>query len=436
MNRSDFLANAKSNSTFTYKDYPYSIETKEGKLIKSSIQLNSTPRKILESMSSTISFPPPPDGLDVEPSTMDSFNIYSTTDKYDSDSRNVDDLIKNAGMFGGTKTTSRTIRDCNLMNFLQHMNPNDIKTRKLNRINATAAALVARRAWKLSAIDGTGLGWSSASMAILLRKFTELYDEHKSKLRTKSFYPFRLVFSGDEFNTRVDLYSGVILLNPAATPLQWLETLQTITDESVTQLKHNRVILEQNLSLVESHLNVRVRKGYSCEPSDYHHFMSEMAMASVNTEANDKSNTSLTPQLNNVCLVIESSQACRRCSVRKDGNIEAGVGMDMHEIRNALYKFAAASVEYKKRESQHKHEFNKFQQRVVYEYGVQNVEKVSNIVTYDQMSDCLIHLLGKEDDEKEKLRSYMAGQTVGITGRGQPCHLGDDGSIQMPWNVQ
>lgn len=427
--------NAKSNN-FIYKDYPYSIENREGILLKSSIQLNSTPRKILESMSSTISFPPPPEGLDETASNIDSVSIDSIKGKYNSDSQKVDDLIQNAGMFGFSKTTSRTIRDCNLLNFLQHMNPNDIKTRKLDRINATAAALVARRSWKLSAIDGTGLGWSSASMAILLNKLTELHDEHKSKLQTKSFYPFRLVFSGDEFNKKVDVYSGVILLNPAATPLQWLDTLQTITDESVTRLKHNRLILEQNLSLVESQLNVRVRKGYSCEPSDYHHFIAKMAMASVAIETDEKSNTSLTSHLNDGCLVIESSQACRRCSVRKGGNIEAGVGMEMYEIRNAIYNYAAKSNEYKKRESRDKREFKKLEQRVVYEFGVQNVQKVSSIVTYDQMCDCLIYLLRKKDDEKEKLRHYIAGQSVGITGRGQPCHLGDDGSIQIPWNVQ
>jgi hypothetical protein len=72
---------------------------------------------------------------------------------------------------------------------------------------------------------------------------------------------------------------------------------------------------------------------------------------------------------------------------------------------------------------------------MVYEYGVQSIQKVGTLVSYDQMSDCLLHLLTREDDEKEELRRFITGQTLGITGRGQPCHLGDDGSIVVPWNV-
>ena len=180
--RPDSFGGAKSA---TYKSYEYSIEIKDGKLVKSSIQLDSTPRQILESISSTINFPPPPQGVQTIPQFQSS---------------SVDNLIWNAGMFG-SKTTSRTIRDRNLMNFLQDMNVDDIKERKMNRIDASAALLVARRAFQFSAIDSTGLGWSSASLAILLSRLTELYNEHKSKLQTESFYPFRLVLSGDEFRS-------------------------------------------------------------------------------------------------------------------------------------------------------------------------------------------------------------------------------------------
>jgi hypothetical protein len=136
-------------------------------------------------------------------------------------------------------------------------------------------------------------------------------------------------------------------LNPAATPLQWLSTLQAVTDESIRRLKYNRKVVEQNRSVAESFLNVRVTKGYSCEPEEYHNFIANVALISANYSTNADDNTSLTPQLNNACLVIESEQACRRCKLRKDGNIEAGIDMNIDEIRQALHNYAAKSNEYK-----------------------------------------------------------------------------------------
>ena len=381
-------------------------------------------------MSLSINFPPPPE-LDAK-----EYNMHNSAPRNDVHSNRVDDLISNFGIYGSARTASHTIRDRNLMNFLREMKLDDINERKLNRINASAAALVARRAFQFAAIDGTGLGWSSASLAMLLSKLTDLHDEHKSKLQTKSFYPFRLVFSGDEFHKKIDLYSGVILLNPAATPLQWLNTLHAITDESVRELKNNRRALEQNLAIVESFLNVRIKKGYSCEPEDYHKLLEQIALMSLDAEVEEAGNaTSLTPQTNNVCLVIESDQACRRARLRKDGNIEAGVGMSIDQMRRSINNFAAQSNEYKQIDSNYREECRHVQQRIMYEFGVQNVARVGALVTYEHLFDCLSHLLCRADSEKEELRSFIRGQTLAIAGRGQPCHLGDDGSIVIPWNV-
>jgi hypothetical protein len=51
---------------------------------------------------------------------------------------------------------------------------------------------------------------------------------------------------------------------------------------------------------------------------------------------------------------------------------------------------------------------------MVYEYGVQSIQKVGTLVFYDQMSDCLLHLLTREDDEKKELRRFITGQTLGF----------------------
>jgi hypothetical protein len=55
----------------------------------------------------------------------------------------------------------------------------------------------------------------------------------------------------------------------------------------------------------------------------------------------------------------------------------------------------------------------------MYEFGVQRVDKVSSNLASDQMAECLSMLLNKDEAEKEILRGYLAGQSVGIAGRGQ-----------------
>ncbi|KAL3794501.1 hypothetical protein HJC23_013503, partial [Cyclotella cryptica] len=409
---------------FKYTSYPYSIETKDGKLIKSSIQLNSSPCKILTSMSSIINFPPPPEVVDINEETHlngpigDSFNRSSSnTGNYGNP---VDHLIWNAGFlerYQYKQTTSRTRQDRNLIYFLQNMDTNHIKERKMNRINASAAALVARRAFRFSAIDGTGLGWSSASLAVCLSRLTALYDEHKSKLRTKSFYPLRLVLSSDEYSSKLDLYGGVLRLNPAATPLQWLTTLQTVTEERMCLLMQNREALTQNLSVVEKFLNVKIIKGHSCENEEYHRFMERLASISLDYPSKTEETKALAMSPNNASLVIESEQACRRCKVRKDGNVEAGTGAHVNDILRALNIFASRSNEFIRKESRDKFECNQVRDRVVYELGVQSVKKVGSFVSYHQMSACLMQLLSKDDFEKETLRSLLAGNNLAITGR-------------------
>ena len=75
------------------------------------------------------------------------------------------------------------------------------------------------------------------------------------------------------------------------------------------------------------------------------------------------------------------------------------------------------------------------EERVIYELGLQKVSKASKLLTYEQMSQCLVNLISKDEEDKGVLRTFLAGQAIGISGRGQPCHLGDDGSIVIPWNV-
>ena len=430
----------------SFDTYPFSIELKDGKVVRHSIHLNSNPQQILECMAASIDFLPPPPP---PPSSTTEFeSLYSektgaahSTSMFQHNGagainkHKVDHVIWSAGWGGNrSKVRHRTNSDNNLLYFLQNMDPNEIKERKLNRIGASAAALVARRAFQFSAIDGTGLGWSSASLKICLARLTSLFDEHHAKLSTKSFYPFRLILSSDEIHQKVDLYGGIIRLNPAATSMQWLDTLSAVTEESKQILKHNRDTLEQNVSLVEDSFGVRVVKGHSCESHEYHQCMERLALEQYTNTSRGNNESSLAVA-SNASLVIESDQACRRGKLRKDGNFEVGAGMKMHQIRATLSRFANRSNEYLAMESKLRDESNKIANQVEYEFGTQRVYKVTPIVSYVQMSECLANLLHRDEAEKDILRGFMVGQAFGITGRGQSCHLADDGSIVIPCNV-
>ena len=69
--------------------------------------------------------------------------------------------------------------------------------------------------------------------------------------------------------------------------------------------------------------------------------------------------------------------------------------------------------------------------RTMSEFGVQRVAKLP-LVDSDGVSKCLSMLLDKDIAEKDTLKRFLAGQYVGVAGRGHLCHLGDDGSIVIP----
>ncbi|KAL3784801.1 hypothetical protein HJC23_013841, partial [Cyclotella cryptica] len=296
---------------FKYTFYPYSIETKNGKLIKYSIKLNSS---------------------------------HSSS---------------NAGNYGNISIQTNhswTREDHNLIYFLQNMDTNHIKERKMNRINASVAALVARQAFQFSAIDGTGLGSLSASLVVCLSWLTVLYDERKSKYRTNSFYPLHL--------------GGVLRLNLAATPLQWLTTRQTNASIEAEQRSFDTKSLSGG-----KFLNVRIIKGDSCENEEYHRFMERLASLSLDYPSKTDETKALAMSPNKASLVIESEQACRHCKLRKDGNVEGEIGALFNNILRALNIFASRSDEYICKESRDKFECNQVIDRVVYELGALNVKK-------------------------------------------------------------
>jgi len=297
------------------------------------------------------------------------------------------------------------------------------------------AALVARRAFQFSSIDGTRLGWSSSSLAICLSSLTALHEEHETEL-ISSFYPFHLTLSGDEFQNKVDLYAGTIRLNPAATALQWLGIMSEVSHNNVITLKNNQKELNHYQSEVQRALGLRVIKGHTCGSEEYHKCMKRLAMeSSQNNSSGDEDKSALTISNKKSKIVIESSQTCRRGRLRKnDGSFEVGSGMNCMQILSIIGKFAFTSNRIIEEQSKHQERCKELINRVMDTYGVEKIKRVSSTVTSEQMSQALSILLNKDEAEQRELRGYLAGQSIGIVGRGQLCCLGDDGSIHLPIN--
>lgn len=168
-----------------YGQIEFSFETKTNGVVKTSIALDGNPNEILQCMAELCNFPSPPSPPPQSLSTDGSFGLQSQ-------SESEPDFFQFL-RYGALRPKKRT-QNNNLLQFLQADGlADDIKERQLNRIDATAAAYVARQLYKFKSIDGTRLGWSSKSMAICLQRLAALHDEHIGKFQTNSFYPFRLI---------------------------------------------------------------------------------------------------------------------------------------------------------------------------------------------------------------------------------------------------
>ena len=412
----------------TYHQQQFSIETKKG-VVKTSIALNESPSEILQSMAQLCNFPSPPLPPQQPILSEQSFGI----DYKNGQAQNTEpDLFQYLRYGGHARRKKRQSQNTNLIQFLETSGlADDVKERRLNRINATSAAHVARRLYKFTSIDGTRLGWSSASMAICLQRLTALHDEHHNKLRTTSFYPFRLILSSDEFQRKVDLWAGEIRLNPSATSMQWLSILENVTDRSVQTLKTNQQMLKKNLAIVEEMLQLRVIKGHTSDAEDYFECIRRLARQSEERISQTEEDESRLAILSNKSsLVIESDQACRRGNLRKNGSFEVSTSMSIDTIRSTISRYANKSNEILNAEDRKKKESSLMIQQATNEFGVK-VNKPS-IVSYDQLLQCLAMLLEKDDPEKDDLRRLLAGHSIGIS-TGLKLHLSDDGTIMIPW---
>ncbi len=429
-NTSKFHSTEKKSS----QEFPFWVEKKDGTMSKLAINLtNVTPHQILQRMAESIEFPMPPT-LTESRFSENLFLSRNSSSHWNSAIKNdVDKFIWMTGWGARREYKLPNSMNRDVLHFLKDIDFDQIKQRKLSRINATACALVARRAFKFLAIDGTKLGWSSSSLAICLSRLTSLHEDHQSRLQIKSFYPFRLLLSSDEFRLKVDAFAGTIRLNPASTSLQWLDTLASVTEDNVRMVKKYQDNLTRNIAEVENALGLRVVKGHTCDPEEFHHCIEQLGLeSSRNRQLGDGKALLFVPK--QIVVVLESSEDCRHGKLRKDGSIAIGAGTSLNEIRATVASLASRANEYVQVDSENQTRFLASADQFMYEFGVQKISKASSMVTSEQMSECLSVLLSKDEAEKYMLRGYLAGQSIGVAGDGHLCHLGDDGSIIIPAN--
>ena len=415
------------------------LEKKNGELVQHSLPLNYDAERLLSSLSKALEstglaiMKPPP-----KPSSTDSLDERMKGLKnYHNPELNRMKFWSNEKNEGGTINNTfdvNTKRGRDLLNFITNVDMKEIEQRKADRIDASAAALVARQAYKFQSIDGTGLGWSSSSLAICLKTLTKVCDEHHSKFKVDTFYPFQLILSNDEFQKKIDLFGGKIILNPGSTQIQWLEILTSVTEDARKTLEMNRKKIDDNQQHVQNALNVQIRKGFSCSSEEYFNFMkdnAEVLLHESSNEGNQPGDNSVA--LNRVGLVVETHQACRRPVVTTDGEIRISASTPTNTIISSLSRLRNDAWENIMKEKEKKKNIRELESLLKSEFGVIKVKKnrLSN-VTNDHYIHALSNILNFREKEQE-MKEGLAGKSVGIIGGGH-CRLGDDGSLMIPWN--
>ena len=426
-------------SNHGWEKLTFHLEKKDGSLEKYIMQLDRDAEQILDGISSALKStgmsvmkaPPPLQQTSGQTSEAGSYIVNMEMNRFHSNFRPATANEFQDGRINNVfDVNTRKGRD--FMNFLQNLDIKEIERRKARRIDASAAALVARQLYKFQSIDGTGLGWSSDSLAKFLTMLSKLYDEHHSKFKIDSFYPFRLILSNDEFQEKVDVFGGTIMLNPGSTHVQNLESLMSINESSLKTLEMNRNILLNCQDAVQNALDIKIKKGHSCPAREYHEFMTELSsfLDSYSMEEDDTTGNAVA--LKRIQVIVETAYACRRASVTNLGEIRLSKGITHESILKSirsLRRDARKKVDEEDRKAKRGKELASL---VQYNLGASRIFKGRISVTSDQYLDSLTALLNLPEDISFQAKQCVEGNTIGITGSGRSCHLGDDGSILIP----
>jgi Domain of unknown function (DUF4461) len=425
--------------------YQYVIEKRDGSLLQSTLSLGGTVDEILNDIASTLkksgvgSIPVPP----IEPQSPLLSTIMSTTC---GPSSNVfhDDTFTSTSSVGGEinpryDVRSNVGRDLHL--FLRNSSLSDqVRELRAARIDAMSVALQVRRVFQFAAVDATETGWSSASVVMLFRRLLALHAEFADKLHVTSFYPIRLVFSPrdipDDRSSALDLHGGIIRLNPASTSIQWLDTLQLVSNTSIHQIQTHRECLIHQTKALQSSLNVRLSKGFTSSSLEYHNFLERLTKESgddVNrTEPNKVS--SLLPTVEPLQAVVEADSVCRRAIVTSAGLIRLGADMSKEECIHSIHRLSQSARDQLITEQAHLNQCKDAISNLKWKLGLHKVYRTGG-VSHTEFLDCLSRLLAISQRENGlPLFHILAGNALGIAITGQSCQLADDGSVVIPHN--
>ena len=452
--------------------YQYFIEKRDGSLLQTTLSLNRSVEDILKSMANALqksgagaSIPTPPS----QPQNAPNGRSSSANTNTNGDSIHDTNDPTAASIFSNTIDTAgvidpkydiRSNRGRDLKVFLQQKgtdNPiqypslsDQIRDLRNARIDAMSVALQVRRTFQFAAIDATETGWSSASVTVLFRRLLAFHEEYANRLHVTSFYPIRLIFSPrdipDDFESSIDLYSGIVRLNPASTSIQWLETLQFVTSESLQQIHHNRAMALQNTKIIQRLLNIKLSKGFTCSSQDYHKFLERLATDIVEAEINKPtdnvcednqvqlSSSSLTVEPLNT--VVEASAICRRAVVTAAGVIRIGAEMSKDDCIDAIHRLSAKAREQHMVEKAQIQQCHDIVSNVKWQLGLQKVYRTGGVVTHAEFVDSLKRfstMLSQHQLFQHEFQPF-AGNALGIAPTGQSCQLADDGSVVIPHN--
>jgi hypothetical protein len=393
----------------SFSNLNYVLEQKDGSLQKFNVDLSDSVEGILKSLRRalhqsglTLPLPPPP-----LPSARPSANkqdhvLVSPTTPTKTFIDHQYDIHSNHGR--------------NLKAFLKTLDPTEVQQRKLHREDVVAVASVVRREFGFSAVDGTALGWSSQSLAMLLRSLLDLHAEHSPQFNVSSFYPLRLVWSSQD--QPLDLTGGILYLNPAATPIQLLNSLCEVSPQALDQhRKHLEQLKRARRQLETAWANVHFQKGHSCSSYDFHEVLVDRLAPAFGLSFSTSNDTTAIG-LPRVVVKVESPQACRRAMLTREGDIRIGAAMSIADIVVGLDHFVPQA----RNAQRHGQAWIDQSRRVQDELGV---VKIRRLVTMQQGLDCLSRLLRQHPPR-------LAGHAVAVVASGHFCHLGDDGSLQIP----
>ena len=372
MSWSDFLSYNYNGSTSSSRirensstgSLPFVLEHRNGSLLHKTLQLDDTVDNILRSMSQALkdsgaaSLPPPPKVRNDSSSnnTRHSRSAYNGVDPRDNiiwtkDRSRRQQQRDQQDTNIDHRFDINTTKGRDLLAFCRSLDRTQVEERRQFRMDANAAALMGRRLYQFQSIDGTSLHWSSKSFAILMASLMEVHEEHSKKFKTDTFYPLRLVFSNHDFDVQdnaLDLFGGVLHLHPANTKIQWLEILQLVTPERLEILRCNRKTLEEAQLKIQSVLGIKLKKGFTCQSSDYYHFVLNFAHhlkpRQHQIEGLVEANSAVA--LESIQVVVEAVDACRfRCVLTQEGQIRVGVGMSADKVLAAIHRDSAAARE-------------------------------------------------------------------------------------------